>query len=193
MDKKIFTLALLGAFVAISFLLPNISHALERQNLILIPNELNQPLEIEPFIAKKETPVDHGSLIESPDYYKKPKAGFKSSSSKDKRDLDEKILAMVPHGQKMKKLWKIVDGDVDLHFVGLRGDRRNKGLKYTTNSMPLLGEIRGTEFKFSAGEEMKFGFESNRIPFAGEVEGFQFKGSVGDDAKISARYTYKFD
>ncbi len=193
MDTKRLTLALLGAYVFASVTCPQNAYAVEKQNLILIPNELNQPLDIEPFTIKKEFKENQTSLIESPDFYKKPKASFKSSSRKDDRDMDEKILSMVPQGHNMKKLWKVVDGDVDLHFEGLRADRSNKGLKYKTNAMPLIGEIRGTEFEFSAGEDMEFGFKSNRIPFAGEVEGFQLKGSVSDDAKISARYTYKFD
>lgn len=170
------------------------AYANDQPYLILLPNELDQPFDIEPFISKQKIEIEPSLLIDTPRSTSDTSgtsASFKSNE--DKQDFGDKVLAMVPHGKKMKKAWKVIDGDVDLYFEGLRADRGNKGLKYTTTAMPLIGEVSGTEFEFSAGEEMEFSFESNRIPLAGEIEGFRLKGSVGDDAKISARYTMKFD
>lgn len=190
MDKRILTYLILGGFLFAPMITSESALANDDPYLILLPNELDKPLEIEPFSYKEEIVVEPSLLINDP---KSPQKEYRSKSSVKKEEFEDQILALVPHGQKMKQLWYIVDGDTDLYFEGLRADKGNMGVKYTTNAMPLIGEIRGTEFKFSAGKDMEFGFESNRIPLIGEVKGFRLKGSVSDDAKISARYTMKFD
>ena len=190
MDKRILTYLILGGLIFAPMATSQSALSNDDPYIILIPNELDKPLEIEPFSYKEVIVVEPSLLIND---LKSPSKEYRSKSGVKKQDIEDQILAMVPHGQKMKQLWYIVDGDTDLYFEGLRADKGNRGVKYTTNAMPLIGEVKGTEFEFSAGKDMEFGFESNRIPLIGEVEGFRLKGSVSDDAKISARYTMKFD
>ena len=127
-----------------------------------------------------------------PDY--EPRHSFNSDSS-DKVAYEDQVLSMVPHGDKLKKTWNIIDGDVDLMGIkGLRGDRRNKGVTYSTNYVPFIGDMESVEFRFDAGEDMEFIFESSHIPFMGQLEGFNFKTSIKDDnQRVFARYTIPFD
>lgn len=163
--------------------------------LILLPNELNQPLDIEPFIAKKKIVIEPSLLINSPKSTSDTSGTSASFKSKEeKQDFGDKVLAMVPHGKKMKQAWKVIDGDVDLYFAGLRANRGNKGLKYKTNTVPFMGTYDGLELEFDAGEKTEFSFKSDNMPLVGKVEGFTFKGAAGTDGgKISARYTMKFE
>lgn len=194
MDKRKLTLSLYRGFWASFFvaLFATSSSALatDDQYYVLLPNELNKPLEIEPFSYKEEVHIEPSLLISAPSKGADKKYSFQS---KKDEDIEDQILAIVPQGQNMKKLWYIVDGETDLYFENLRADKSNKGVKYTMTSVPLLGDIDGTKFEFSAGDKMEFGFKSNQIPLIGEVEGFRLRGSVSENASISARYTMKFD
>jgi hypothetical protein len=117
------------------------------------------------------------------------KADKKSSESKKKDDFVDRLMEKIPYSQSLKYTWDVVDGDVDLYFKDLRVDRRNKGLSYTVNSLPMIGEMNGSELRADVGEESKLTFKSDYVPFVGHVDGFQFKASTGtDDSNISLRY-----
>lgn len=118
---------------------------------------------------------------------------FKSNFSENEGNIEDKVLAIVPYGDNLKHMWNVVDGDVDLHFKGLRADRGNTGITYKTSTIPLIGYVEGLQLKFEAGKEQKVSFESNKIPLIGTIEGFNFKGSISKNSRISARYTIAFD
>jgi hypothetical protein len=125
--------------------------------------------------------------------YETGESKYKAKFSGD-TDIEKRLMEVIPYAEEAKYMWNVVDGDVDLFYVkNLRGDRKNKGLSYTTNTIPFMGDVDGLELKFSAGEEMKFSFESDIVPFMGRLEGFKLKGSVGDDSKIFFRYTVALD
>lgn len=194
MAKIKFTLCALSLILVTLCVLSGKASANEGQYLVLIPNELNQPLEIEAFTLTKKNVVAPSLLIDDPKSSKGTGKDRRAKPPKDDEDFEDKIMAMIPHSGKMKQLWNYVDGDTDLYFEGLRADKSNKGVQYTTSTIPLIGDIRGTKFKFSAGDKMEFGFKSNRIPLVGEVKGFSLKGSASPtNNKISARYTMQFD
>lgn len=120
-------------------------------------------------------------------------AGF-SENKKGTGDLEDKILAMLPQGDRLKYMWHVTDGKVDLYFEGLRFDRGNKGVTYKTKTLPFIGEMDDIEFKFEAGDDNKFSFKSSTVPIIGSIEGLSFKGSTGDKgSRISARYTIPFN
>lgn len=120
-------------------------------------------------------------------------SGF-AKSKKDKEEWEDKILAMLPQGDRLKHMWEVVDGDVNLYFKGLRFDRGNKGVTYKTKTLPLIGEMDNTELKFEAGEDNKLSFKSSTVPFIGDIEGLSFRGSTGNKgSRISARYTISLD
>jgi len=116
------------------------------------------------------------------------------SKSKDSKDWEDKVMAAVPQAKQLKKMWNFIDGDTDLHFTGLRIDRGNKGLKYSTHFVPMIGEMETVEVEFMAGQDLELSLESSHIPFAGDLDGFKFKTSVSNNkSKILARYTIPFD
>jgi hypothetical protein len=145
----------------------------------------------EPFTA---TPADiqparGGNII----FSNNNDSSFKSNFTENERSVEESILAQIPYGENFKYMWNVVDGDVDLHFEGLRADRGNTGIAYKTNTVPFIGDVEGLQLKFEAGREQSFSFETNKMPLVGTIEGFNFKGSVGDNSKVFARYTIAFD
>jgi hypothetical protein len=94
----------------------------------------------------------------------------------------------------MHRSWKVIDGDVDLYFEGLRADRGNNGVEYKSNTIPFIGEMEKSEWKVDAGEDMKFTFISKALPFVDDIEGFHFKTTISeDDNRAYARYTIAFD
>lgn len=109
-------------------------------------------------------------------------------------DFKNRLMNEIPYGENLKHMWDVVDGDVDLHFTGLRADRRNRGLSYTTNYIPLMGDVDGIEMKFDAGKTNEFSLKSNITPFVGKVKGLSVRGSTtNEDSKVSARYTIALD
>lgn len=199
MDTKLVALAVFGICIAIPLTAPYHAQAddgkiarANGENLILIPNGLNQPLDIAPFIAKSNNKTKPSLTVEKSSTHNSKAMQYNSSSNED-GDLEDKILALIPHSDKMKRVWSIADGDVDLHFEGLRFDRKNMGVKYTTSTLPMIGEMTGIEFEFEAGDDNNLSFESDIMPLVGHIDGFTFKGSAGDDNRISARYTMNFD
>lgn len=107
----------------------------------------------------------------------------------DGKEFIDGIMHHVPYKNTLKHTWNVIDGDVDLGVTNLRMNRRNKGVTYKTNHIPLVGEVKGTELRADAGEDTKLTLTSDRLPFGGRVEGLQFKASVGsDDSNISLRY-----
>lgn len=172
---------------------PNVAHSNDTPYLILTPYELNKPLDIEPFVAHKGNSTVPMAPVQKADPYPLQNEDVKYKP-KGEKPMEEKIMAMIPYSDQMKYLWNVADGDVDLMGIkGLRGDRRNKGVEYKTNYMPLIGTFDDTEFKFEAGEDIELSFKTSSLPFGRSIEGFNFNGSVGDDARVSARYTVKFD
>ena len=131
-------------------------------------------------------------LYESPQERENRDRKYKSKFT-DKMSLEDKLIEQVPYGGRLKYLWNIADGDVDIHFTGLRFNRKNMGLDYTTSTLPVIGTMDGVRFQLKAGDDNEFSFESRIIPFVGDIEGFSFKGSIGDNSRISARYTIALD
>lgn len=114
--------------------------------------------------------------------------------SDDETDFKDKLIEKIPFGDKMHHSWKIIDGDVDLYFDGLRADRGNKGVEYKSNTIPFIGKMDKSEWKVDAGEDMKFTFISKALPFVDDIEGFHFKTTISeDDNRAYARYTVAFD
>lgn len=143
--------------------------------------------------VKKTTLDTSFGLSEEETLHENRKDKYKSKLM-DQDDFEEKILDKIPYGHGFRKVWNVVDGDVDLYVTGLRADRRNKGVKYKTDKIPLIGTVDGLDLQFDAGERTEFSFESSHIPFAGKLEGFSFKGATGNKgSRISARYTIAFD
>lgn len=164
------------------------------KNLVLIPNNYNAPTEnTQPFILIKDNHEAPSLLIERT----VSRSSFNTQSqspSKSAEDMGDQILAMVPHGDKMKQAWNIIDGDVDLYVEDLRFNRKNTGVTYKTNFVPFMGEVKGVELKFDVGEENAFSFESDIVPFVGQLDGFKFSGKAGDeDSRIGMRYTFALD
>ena len=66
------------------------------------------------------------------------------------------------------------DGERDIYFNGLRADRRNKGLSFTTKELPIIGQLNDIELKFSAGEDNEVQLFPNpvksRLNFATDLE-----------------------
>ena len=108
---------------------------------------------------------------------------------KKKESIEDRLLSKLPYKNTLKHTWKVIDGDVDLLTVeGLRFDRGNKGVAYTTSFIPMMGHVDGYKMEFCAGEDMEINFESDITPFVGKVKGLSFKGTAGEDSKISFRY-----
>ncbi len=121
---------------------------------------------------------------------KKPVAKFTK-----KKDFEDRLMDEIPYAKELKPIWKFVDGDVDVMGIdNLRADRRNKGLIYTTNYIPFVGETKEIEFKLRGGDDFSLSFQTSHIPFAGELKGFKMHGKVGsDDSKIVAQYKIPLD
>lgn len=118
----------------------------------------------------------------------------KKSSSHSKDNLEEKLLSYIPHAPKMKKIWKLVDGDVDLYMTGLRFNRKNTGVSYETKTIPLLGEIDDINLRFDAGKKNEVSFQSKALPFIQNIDGFHMKAVMNDDhSRIYARYSITLD
>ena len=115
----------------------------------------------------------------------KNKKNFKSGAD----EFVERLMEEIPYKKSLKYTWNVIDGDVDVYFKDLRVDRKNKGLTYTMNSLPLIGEIEGGELKAMLGEDSKLTFKSDYMPFVGRIDGFQLQMTAGtDDSNISLRY-----
>jgi hypothetical protein len=121
-------------------------------------------------------------------------AGEKKAKDMEK-NFKDRVLSKIPYSEEMEYAWDIVDGDIDLLSVqGLRGDRRNKGLRYTTDSLPFIGSVDGMEFQFKAGDTNEFSFKSDVTPFVGRVDGLSYKAYTNtDNSAIYARYTISLD
>ena len=136
------------------------------------------------------TPRELLEAVENPNKAKEEK----SANYFVKKNFEDKILEKIPHGTKLKNMWNIVDGDVDVYFQGLKVDRRNKGLTYTIKNLNFIGGMNDIELEFSAGRDNEVSFKTHMIPFMGTLEGFSLKGTAGtDDNKIFARYTIPLD
>lgn len=146
------------------------------------PFKATKPTEIE---VEPSAKSQHTALIETKD----------SQPKKKGKDIEDRILDILPFKNTLKQTWNVIDGDVDLmNIEGFRFDRGNKGLMYKTNVIPFMGEVDGMEIEFCAGEDNEINFESSAIPFVGEVEGFNLKSSVSEDnSRVYMQYTYKFD
>ncbi len=170
MEVKNLTIALFTIFFVIPIIIP--------QNVLADEGESVDIQNEEPAFVEYEDPTV------PEDQESKFKLKFA-----EKNDLEQRIMEEIPYAKQAKYMWNVVDGDVDIYFEDLRVDRRNRGLVYTTNTVPFIGEVDDIEFKFKAGKKMNVSFETSRIPFAGKLEGFKFKGTVGDNSKVSVRYT----
>lgn len=149
-----------------------------------------------PASPSETAPLEGETLSLTSDTAQKTLSGSESKKSykKDDEDFVDKIMDKIPYRKQLKATWDFVDGETDVMGVqGLRVDRGNKGLVYKTSYMPMMGEVKGVEWKGEVGEDAKLTFKSHRIPFMGEVEGLTFKTSVGDDAKVSLRYAIELD
>ena len=117
-----------------------------------------------------------------------------SYASKDKGDFVDDLMEKIPYSKQLKYTWNVVDGDVDLYFEDLRVDRRNKGVSYTMETLPLIGEMEGSEIRAEVGDDNKITFKSDYMPLMGRVDGFQFKASTGtDDSTVSFKYKTAID
>lgn len=118
----------------------------------------------------------------------------KNKAKKIEKSFKQKVMDEIPYSEDIKYMWDIVDGDIDLYVTGLRGDRRNKGLKYTTDTMPLIGKIDGMELQFKAGNKNGLFFKSDKMPFIGHIKGLSYKGAISNkDTALFARYTIALD
>lgn len=118
----------------------------------------------------------------------------KNKPKKVEKSFKQKVMDKIPYSENAKHLWDVVDGDVDLHFVGLRGDRRNQGLKYTTDTLPFVGQVDGMKLEFKAGGNNGLFFKSDKMPFIGRVKGLNYKGAISDgNNAFFARYTIALD
>ncbi|NCO04323.1 MAG: hypothetical protein GW903_09050 [Alphaproteobacteria bacterium] len=115
-----------------------------------------------------------------------------SKAAPEKEKFEDKLLSMLPYKNTLKHTWNVIDGDVDLLTVeGLRFDRGNRGIAYTTSFIPMIGDVDGFEMEFCAGKDMEINFKSDVTPFIGKLEGLSFRGKAGEDSAISFRYTVK--
>lgn len=151
-------------------------------------NWMNEPADL-------LSPLQQASETDVPDNIGNVTKTTRKSSFKDDRGFEKILLDKVPYGEDLSYMWDVVDGDVDIATVqGLRVDRRNKGLSYTTNKVPIVGTVDGMEFEFATGDTHEVSVESKIIPFVGKSERFKVKGSMSSDkSKVFARYTYPFD
>lgn len=118
----------------------------------------------------------------------------KNGSKKMETSFKQKVMDTIPYSEDIKYMWDVVDGDVDLHFAGLRGDRRNQGLKYTTDTLPFVGQVDGMELQFKAGSDNGLFFKSDKMPLIGRVKGLSYKGALSNsDSAFFARYTIALD
>jgi len=118
-----------------------------------------------------------------------------SNSFKAKgNDFVDKLMKKIPYSKQLKYTWDVVDGDVDLYFENLRVDRGNQGVSYKTNTLPIVGDMEGSEIKAEFGQDSKLTFKSDYMPMMGRIDGFQFKASAStDDTAISMRYKTNID
>jgi hypothetical protein len=109
-------------------------------------------------------------------------------------DYVENLIKTIPYGQSLKHSWNVADGDVDLYFEDLRVNRSNKGVSYTTDSLPIFGQLDGSQFRADLGEDSQLSFRSDYVPFVGRIDGFQFRAAAGtDDSTISLSYKIDLD
>ena len=102
-------------------------------------------------------------------------------------DFEDDFLMRIPFSTEARNLYEYAKGDKDLLIKGLRGDVRNKGIRYTIPT--LIPIMKHAETTLHAGETNRLSFESNVIPFRGPVKGFTLKGAVEENkARIFARY-----
>lgn len=101
----------------------------------------------------------------------------------------DRLVKNIPYGHSLKQTWHVVDGDVDLYFEGLRVNRRNKGVSYTVNALPVVGTINRGKLKAHLGEESNLTYASDYIPLIGRIDDMRFQASTGtQDSNISLRY-----
>jgi hypothetical protein len=162
-------------------------------NLHYIPKTDHQ-FTITPEIVQEPPPIFILKPPKAPMIESEKKASFKKDK-KSRKKVKNTLVQKIPFGDDLGDTWEFINGEVDIMgFENLRADRRNKGLQYTTNDLPLLGSVDGLDMRFAAGEDMEFSFTSDVTPFIGKIEGLSFKGAAGtDDNHISARYKIKFD
>lgn len=79
---------------------------------------------------------------------------FKNKPASEDEIID-KILKKIPYHRQLRATWNLVDGETDLYVDGLRFDRRNKGVTYTTDTLPIMGQIDGLKIKASAGKDQE--------------------------------------
>jgi len=89
----------------------------------------------------------------------KPHNNFKPEKQKDHTNKVEKALKKIPHSDKLKYTWDVIDGDVDLYFEDLRLDKGNRGVSYKTNTIPYMGKMDGMQIKAEIGEDSKLTFQ----------------------------------
>ncbi len=202
-----FIFGIFSSFLA--FTMPMLNNAFAAENIYKNPAEknhkvisvyennwsydINTQFEI---TASETTNSDTGTPRELLKSVETPEDEKRSATARfiEEANLEDKILSKVPHGSRIKHIWNIVDGDVDLYFTGLRADKGNRGITYTTTNLPVIGKINDMKFEFSAGETNEISFTTHVIPFMGELKGFTLKGTAGDDDnKIFARYTVPFE
>lgn len=149
---------------------------------------------VSPPKPKKDMPLIVPYLGRSGSVKEEPRNNFDSRPDND-QSWEDKILNKIPQGKRLKYMWNVADGDIDLMGIkGFRGDRGNKGVTYSTHYVPFIGDMESVEFRFDAGEDTEFIFKSSHIPFMGELEGFNFKVSAKDNRqRVFARYTIPFD
>ena len=145
-----------------------------------------------PVAAPIETDIEGVTISEAP--ANEISESTNSYASKDKGDFVDDLMEKIPYSKQLKYTWNVVDGDVDLYFEDLRVDRRNKGVSYTMETLPLVGEMEGSEIRAEVGDDNKITFKSDYMPLMGRVDGFQFKASTGtDDSTVSFKYKTAID
>lgn len=111
---------------------------------------------------------------------------------KKREKMVDRVLKKIPFGKDLKSTWKVIDGDIDVMNVeNLRLDRKNMGVSYSTNTIPMIGDVDHVNFKFEGGQENRATFESTALPYMGHIDGLKIRASAGDDSRVSFRYKIK--
>ncbi len=117
-------------------------------------------------------------------------AALSQEQKMSKDEFVNNLVEEIPYGEKLKATWDFMDGEVDVMGIkNLRVDAGNKGLKYKTTRLPMVGYIKDGEITAELGEDSRLTFETENVPFVGRINGLKFHSSVGDDARVSLRYT----